>query len=173
MTVPADAGDASRLATLRALFAPRIAEALEAGAGEPGAPARSALIPCLHAVQAAEGIIDDAVVAALADALNLSRAEVLGVAGFYSDFRVAPQATGEPPAHRVRLCAAEACKVSGGDRVRTALEAAVAAGGVRGVSVETVYCLGLCSVAPAALVDGVPVGRLTGEALIDALRAPA
>lgn len=112
------------------------------------------LLPILHDVQRAAGHISDAAVTAIAQALNLSRADVSGVVGFYHDFR-------RRPAKRpvLRLCGAEACQARGG---RTVAAAARAAAGER-VAVETVYCLGLCSVGPAALAGDAVHARLTPE----------
>lgn len=125
-----------------------------------------ALLPILHAVQAAVGHIPRDTIPIIAHALNLTRAEVYGVVSFYHDFRER-----SPGRHVVKLCRAEACQAVGG----RALTAAVldhfgvdwgetsAAGSV---TVEAVYCLGLCSVAPAALVDGEPHGRCDANQII-------
>lgn len=141
-------------------LASHIAEIVAAHAGREGA-----LLPILHDVQAALGHVPDAAVPVIAAALNLSRAEVHGVVTFYHDFRRAPAGR-----HVVKLCRAEACQATGG--------AALAAGALArlgldwggttrngAVTVEAVYCLGLCACGPAALVDGRPVGRLDAEAL--------
>ena len=96
---------------------------------------RGALLPILHAVQAAFGHVSDDAVDDIAKALNLSRADVHGVVSFYHDFRRAP----EPP--RIRQCRAEACR---------------ARGMVEAPEAEAVYCLGLCAIGPALLVDGTP-----------------
>jgi formate dehydrogenase subunit gamma len=119
-----------------------------------------ALLPILHDVQDAFGCIPDAAVPLIAQALNLSRAEVHGTLTFYHDFRRAPAGR-----RVVKLCQAEACQARGGRAVTAAAEAAL---GVRlgattadgEVTLEPVYCLGLCASGPAALVDGRPVGRL-------------
>ena len=108
-----------------------------------------ALLPLLHEVQATFGCVTAQAEAAIADALNLTRAEVHGVVSFYHDFR--PQADARPV---LKLCRAEACQARGSD----ALAAAVAI--PASVRVETVYCLGLCSVGPNALVGDVPHARL-------------
>lgn len=124
------------------------------------------LLPILHDVQRAFGCVPRDSIPVIAHALNLTRAEVYGVVTFYHDFR-------EEPAGRrvVKICRAEACQAMGG----AALGAAVlkhfaidwkgtSADGA--VTVEPVYCLGLCSVAPAALVDGEPHGRVEAPHLI-------
>lgn len=132
-----------------------------------------ALLPILQDVQAAFGCIPAQAVPQIAEALNLSRAEVHGVVSFYHDFRDAP-----PGRHLVRLCRGEACQAMGGDAAARALLSGLGLGwgetSADGeVTVEPVYCLGLCAVAPAALVDGEPVGRLRPERLAAALRGAA
>lgn len=110
----------------------------------------AALIEILHHLQDRLGWIPEAALPALARALNLSKAEVHGVVSFCHDFRR------EPPAGLVvKLCRAEACRSMGAE----ALEAALRDGAPEGLTVEPVYCLGNCALAPAALVDGRPVGR--------------
>ena len=115
------------------------------------------LLPILNDVQAAFGCVDPAAERAIALALNLSRAEVHGVVGFYHDFREAPDMRPE-----VQLCGAEACQARG---VETLVSAAEAAAGDR-VRLSKVYCLGLCSVGPAARVGDTVHARLNQTALV-------
>lgn len=114
------------------------------------------LLPILHDVQAAFGCVDVAAEAAIAAALNLSRAEVHGVVSFYHDFR-----SRSDPRPEVQLCRAEACQARG---VEALVPAAEAAAGQR-VRLSTVYCLGLCSVGPAARIGDSVHARLDAEAL--------
>ena len=128
-----------------------------------------ALLPILHDMQATFGCVPPQATPFLAQALNLSRAEIHGVISFYHDFRDAPAGR-----RMVRLCRAEACQSMGGEAVGAAMLARLRIdwGGTTAdgeVTVEAVYCLGLCGVAPAALVDGEPVGRLTTERLVAAV----
>lgn len=138
-----------------------------------GHPARQdSLLDILNALQDACGHVPDSAVPLIAEALNLSRAEVHGVVTFYHDFRRAP-----PAKHTLKLCRAEACQSMGGERLaeRASLVLGIAFGETSGepsVSLESVYCLGLCACAPAALFDGRPVGRLDEPAL-DTLLAEA
>ncbi|RHW17554.1 formate dehydrogenase subunit gamma [Sphingomonas gilva] len=123
------------------------------------------LLPLLHDVQAAFGHIDDIFVPAIAEALNLSRAEVHGVITFYHDFRRVPAGR-----HVVRLCRAEACQARGARAIEAAAveRLGVAMGATRAdgaVTLEPVYCLGMCATGPNALVDGVPVSRIDGARL--------
>lgn len=163
------AGDASRrgagpstdadAARLHAVIAPFVGTA-------------GALLPVLHAVQGAFGLVDDAAVAVIAEQLNLSRADVHGVLTFYHDFR-------RQPAGRtvLKICRAEACQAMGSDALIAHAEhrLAMAMGSTRAdgaVSLEPVYCLGLCSAAPSAMIDGRIVARLSPQRL-DALLAGA
>lgn len=126
----------------------------------PGAPASSALLPLLHDLQHCFGYVHDDAVPLLAAALNLSKAEVRGVIGFYSDFRTSP-----PPSQVVKLCRAEACQAVGSERLAAHLSQKHP-----GVCVEEVFCLGNCALGPSALVGDELVGRLD-ERRTDALVA--
>lgn len=118
---------------------------------------RDALLPLLHDLQAAQGFIAEDDIRALAQALNLSRADVQGVVSFYHDFRTVPQ---EKPV--IKVCRAEACQSRG---VEALLEALPADFRDR-VALETVYCLGLCSVGPNALVGSEVHARLDAGKLM-------
>lgn len=119
-----------------------------------------ATVPILHAVQETFGYVDDAVIPIIADALNLSRAEIFGVITFYHDFRRAPAGR-----HIVKLCRAEACQSVGAvalaDHARRSLDIDWHGTTPDGrVTLEPVFCLGLCACGPAALVDGEPISGL-------------
>jgi formate dehydrogenase subunit gamma len=119
------------------------------------------LIEMLHKLQAELGYVPEAALPALADALNLSRAEVHGVVSFYHDFRREPAGR-----HVLKMCRAEACQAMGcGALVARAEDRlGVACGGTSAdgrVTLEPVYCLGLCATGPSAMMDGQLVGRLT------------
>ena len=131
-----------------------------------------AMLPILHALQNVFGYLPEAAVPMVAQALNLARAEVHGVVTFYHDFRERPAGR-----HVLKLCRAEACQAAGCDALAAHAEAklGVAIGETtpdRGVTVEAVYCLGLCATAPSAMLDGRVVGRLDARRL-DALLAEA
>ena len=119
-----------------------------------------ATLPILHEVQDVFGFIPQAVIPMIAQALNLSRAEVYGTVTFYHEFRQEL-----PGRHVVKLCRAEACQAAGGDHLADCAERRL---GVklgettpdRRVTIEPIYCLGLCATAPSAMLDGRPVGRL-------------
>jgi formate dehydrogenase subunit gamma len=133
---PQDAAPADR----RSLFADLI--------GEPGA-----LLPVLLRIQTRLGFVPAEYVPVVAEALNLSRADVQGVLSFYADLRSAP-----PARHVLRICRAEACQAMGSD----ALQVTPVPGRLE---VEPVYCLGLCACAPAVVIDEALHGRVTPERL--------
>jgi formate dehydrogenase subunit gamma len=127
-----------------------------------------ATLPILHALQETFGCVPDEAVPLIAEALNLSRAEVHGTVTFYHDFRKTP------PGRRVlKLCRAESCQAAGGDAIAARAEAKL---GVRmgettldrRVTLEPVYCLGLCHSSPAAMLDGDVYGMLD-DLRLDAL----
>jgi formate dehydrogenase subunit gamma len=131
-----------------------------------------ATLVILHALQEAFGYVPEPTIPMIADALNLSRAEVHGVFTFYHDFRREPAGR-----HVLKLCRAEACQAAGGDALAARAEAklGIAIGSTTAddrVTLEPIYCLGLCATAPSAMLDGRVVGRLD-EARIDALVAEA
>lgn len=128
------------------------------------------LLPILHAVQEELGCVPREALPVIAGKLNLSRSEVHGVMSFYHDFREQPAGR-----HSVKICRAEACQSMGGDRIAEHAKGRfmvdfgeTAPDG--SVTLEAVYCLGLCACAPAAMVDGKVVGRID-EARIDAIAA--
>jgi formate dehydrogenase subunit gamma len=126
-----------------------------------------ATLPILHALQEVFGFVPAQAVPMIATTLNLTRAEVHGIVSFYHDFRSAP-----PGRHVLRLCRAEACQSLGADALAAHVRDHLGvdwhdttADGV--VTLEPVFCLGLCAVGPAALLDGAPLARLD-DAKIDA-----
>jgi formate dehydrogenase subunit gamma len=131
-----------------------------------------AALPILHDLQEEFGYIDDDVIPLIADALNISRAETLGVVSFYHDFRRSPV-----DGRVLKLCRAESCQSMGCEDLVSHLEHHH---GIKpdddmngsGLHVETVYCLGNCALSPAALLDGAPIGRLDRDR-IDAIVAAA
>lgn len=121
---------------------------------------QTALLPMLHALQEEFGYIDDLMVPPVASALNLSRADVHGVVTFYHDFRRRPVGR-----HRVRLCRAESCQARGAAAIeriaseRLGLRVGETSSDGR-VTLDAVYCLGLCATGPNAMIDDVPVSRI-------------
>lgn len=122
------------------------------------------LIEVLHEVQGKAGRVSDSAISTIANALNLSRAEVLGVVSFYDDFRREYSRGLE-----VRICHAEACQASGADDLIAWAHDHLAT--QHNVELGHVYCLGNCALGPSALVGGTLLGRLTAEKLAAACAA--
>jgi formate dehydrogenase subunit gamma len=114
------------------------------------------LLPILHDVQEEFGCVDENAEKTIAQALNLSRADVHGVVSFYHDFKPAAD-----PRPEVQICRAEACKARG---VEALMDEASWAAGER-VKLTTVYCFGLCSVGPNVRIGDRLHARLDGPAL--------
>ncbi|MDO5757239.1 MAG: formate dehydrogenase subunit gamma [Rhodobacterales bacterium] len=121
------------------------------------------LLPMLHAIQDSYGHVPQMAVPIIAKALNVTTAEVHGVISFYHDYRKAPAGR-----HILKICRAEACQSMGGKALAEGVLAKLGldwhgttANG--NLTVEPVYCLGLCACSPAAMIDGKVVGRLTSE----------
>ncbi|MFS8182013.1 formate dehydrogenase subunit gamma [Pseudovibrio denitrificans] len=124
------------------------------------------LLPILHDVQAKFGYVPEDALLQVADRLNLSRAEVHGTMSFYHDFRTEPAGR-----HVLKVCRAEACQSLGGEKLAEDIQRDL---GIKWhettpdgkVTLEPVYCLGLCSCAPAAMMDGNLHGRLDEAAVL-------
>jgi len=122
----------------------------------------------LHALQEKYGCVPPGADAEIASALNITKAEVHSVVSFYHDFHEVPAGR-----HVVNICRAEACKAMGADTLTAGVLATLGldwhgtnANGA--VTIEAVYCLGLCASGPATIVDCKVVGRVTA-ARMDAI----
>lgn len=121
------------------------------------------LLPILHGIQEEFGFVPAETLPVVAEALNISRAEAHGVATFYHDYRSQPAGR-----HVLKLCRAEACQAMGAEKIAAQISAALGIGFGQtardnSVTLEPVYCLGLCATAPAAMLDGRVIGRLTPD----------
>jgi formate dehydrogenase subunit gamma len=121
------------------------------------------LLPILHGIQNALGYVPAESVPLVAQALNLSRADVHGVVSFYHYFRHTP-----PGRHVIHVCRAEACQSMNARALETHVKARLGvdfhettANG--SFTVEPVYCLGNCACSPAVMVDGELYGRVTPQ----------
>jgi formate dehydrogenase subunit gamma len=124
------------------------------------------LVEILHGLNDLYGHVPPASVPLLAEALNLTRAEVHGVVTFYAWFRGTP-----PGRHVLRLCRGEACQAVGGAQLEAAVVATLglamnATSDDGRLTLEPVYCLGNCACGPSALLDGEVLGRLAAETLL-------
>ena len=131
------------------------------------------LLPILHTLQATYGHIPEMALPLIAETLGLTRAEVHGVVSFYHDFRDAPAGR-----HEVKICRAEACQSVGANALTDAVLAqfGLDAHGTTPdgrVTIEPVYCLGLCACGPAAMIDGRVMGRADTAKITSALEATA
>jgi formate dehydrogenase subunit gamma len=132
------------------------------------------LLPILHDIQAEFGFVPRDALRVIAEKLNLSRAEVHGVMTFYHDFREEPAGR-----HVLKICRAEACQSMNGDQIAEYAQCELGVGWNEttedgAVTLEPVYCLGLCACAPSAMLDGRVIGRLDErkiDAVIEKVRA--
>jgi formate dehydrogenase subunit gamma len=129
------------------------------------------LLEILHLVQNELGCVPPDSVPLIAEALNLSRAEVHGVVSFYHHFREQPAGQ-----HTIKLCRAEACQAMNGDALAAfaSQRLGVAFGETRKdgkVTLEAVYCLGNCACAPSAMIDGQLRGRVDRQVLTDCVES--
>ena len=120
------------------------------------------LLPILHDIQEELGCVPDAAVPVLAEALNLSRAEIHGTISFYHDFRRSP-----PAKPVMKLCRAEACQARGADEVGAALEK------LNEIILEPIYCLGVCASGPSAMIGRQVFARLDTDAAVLLARSAA
>ena len=132
-----------------------------------------ALLPILNALQEEFGYINPKFVPDMAEALNISRAEVHGVITFYHDYRQEP-----PGRHIVKICRAEACQSMGGRELEAHVKSRLGADyhqkPLSGeFTLEPVYCLGNCACAPALMIDGKLHGRVSKEKFDDLIMKKA
>ncbi len=121
------------------------------------------LLPILHGIQDEFGYVPGESLPVIADLLNLSRAEVHGVVTFYNDYSNNPAGRQD-----LKLCRAEACQSMGGDAIAAKVQQLLGIGFHEttkdgAVTLEPVYCLGLCACAPSAMLDGEVIGRLDAD----------
>lgn len=150
----------------RAAIDGAVQRALADHAARPGA-----LLPILHAIQQALGWVPRDVVAPVAHALNLSRAEVSGVISFYHDFRSAP-----PGRTVVKVCRAEACQAMGADALVAHAKQSLGVDFHQtrddgAVTLEPVFCLGNCALAPSITIDGCMHGRVSPQRFDELVQA--
>lgn len=127
------------------------------------------LLPILHEIQKDAGYIPDGAIPLLADAMQTTAAEIHGTISFYHDFKRAPQGR-----HVLRLCRAESCQSMGSealhDEVQRRLGISWGETTPDGqVTLEAVYCLGLCACSPSAMIDERPMGRVDVDRVLAAV----
>lgn len=131
---------------------------------------QGALIPILQAAQSIYGYLPLEVLDLIARRLNVSLGKVYGVATFYSQFYLERRGR-----HVLKLCDGTACHVKGAPLVLAAVEEAFAiepgettADGE--LTMEIVYCMGSCALAPVAVIDDVVAGRIRQEWLVQQVK---
>ena len=137
----------------------------EVYSGEPGA-----LIPILQKAQDVYGFLPPEVLQWIADRLDIALGKVYGVATFYSQFYL--EGRGK---HVLKLCDGTACHVKGAQALISAVEEEyhVRPGETTEdgeLTVEVVYCLGSCALAPVAVLDGEIMGRVQQDGLLAAVK---
>ncbi len=126
-------------------------------------PEGGAVLARLHAINAEHGYLPAEALRQAADELHVPLSQIYGAASFYAAFSFEPRGR-----HTVQVCQGTACYIRGGDKILDKLESAlgVRPGGTttdRRFTLEAVYCVGSCSMAPVVRVDGDTYGRLKPE----------
>lgn len=131
---------------------------------------QGALIPVLQRAQAVYGYLPQEVLQYIADRLAVSLGKVYGVATFYAQFYL--QRRGR---HVLRVCDGTACHVKGAPALLTAVEDEYGIGADATtpdgqLTMEIVYCMGSCALAPVTVMDGQVVGRMKRDTLLRQLK---
>lgn len=127
------------------------------------------LIDILQGVQALFGYVPRQAVAQISRKLRVAQAQIFGVVTFYAQFSLHPKGR-----HTILCCQGTACHVRGAagilDKIKNSLNVAEGHTTEDGrFTVERVYCVGCCSLAPAVIIDNTAFGRLTPGKLPDIL----
>jgi bidirectional [NiFe] hydrogenase diaphorase subunit len=130
-----------------------------------------ALIEVLHSAQEAFGFLDDDALQYVSDSLRVPPSKVFGVATFYHFFTLKPHGD-----HTCVVCTGTACYINGASQILTAIQAGLdvkpretTADGK--LSPLTARCLGACSLAPVATIDGAVEGRVSPRDFVAKLGA--
>ena len=128
---------------------------------------KGGLIPILQEIQKELGYISSEAMETISKDLKIPKSEIYGVVTFYHDFRKAPAGR-----HVLKLCQAEACQSMGSDRIAARVKQLLGIDfhettGDGAVTLEPVYCLGLCACSPSAMLDGEVFGRLDDDRIED------
>lgn len=130
---------------------------------------KGAVIPILQHAQDVYGYLPKEILAEISKRTGIPLSRLLGVATFYAQFRLNKRGK-----HLIRVCDGTACHVRGAPKCIEAMEHSlgVPAGGTSAdyeYTMEIVYCLGSCGLAPVAVVDDRVLGRLTPNSLVEQL----
>ena len=129
-----------------------------------------ALIPILQKAQGIYGYLPPEILQVVARWLGVALGKVYGVATFYSQFYLERRGK-----HVLRMCDGTACHVKGAPILMTAVEDKYGVGPGETtedgeLTVEVVYCLGSCALAPVAILDDEVMGRMRQETLLRKMR---
>lgn len=129
------------------------------------------VIPLLQEAQENEGFVSEEAIESVARRTGMPCSTVYGVATFYSQFRLK-----RPGRHTIRVCEGTACHVLGVGAVleRLTEELGIPVGGTTAdglFSIESVRCLGCCSLAPALMIDDETYGRVTPDSVVEILES--
>ncbi|MCD6554211.1 MAG: NAD(P)H-dependent oxidoreductase subunit E [Anaerolineae bacterium] len=132
---------------------------------QPPPPAGGALLAKLHAINAEHGYLPEEELRHAADELNVPLSQLYSAATFYAAFSFKPRGR-----HTIHVCLGTACYIRGGEKLLEKLETTL---GVkpgettddRAFTLETVHCLGSCSMSPVIRVNGDTYGRLKADRL--------
>ena len=136
------------------------------------APRKDLLIEYLHRIQDTYHHLTTDHLAALAEALKLSRAEVYEVATFYHHFDVVREGETPPPPLTVRVCDSISCELAGGNALLSDLRAALRECGDK-IRIQPVPCVGRCESAPVAVVGWNPIEHATASTVQQAIEQNA
>lgn len=119
------------------------------------------LIPILQKLQDAYGYLPEDIIRCLSERTGIFVSRIMGVATFYSQFKLKPAGK-----HIIKICFGTACHVNGSETIAGALcdELGISLGDTTEdgeFTLETVACLGCCSLAPVITIDDEAYGRLT------------
>ena len=124
---------------------------------------RGALVPLLQGAQAIFGWLPEDVMARVAEAAGEPLSKALGVATFYSQFRLKPHAK-----NTIRCCHGTACHVSGAPLISQEIERYLGIHAGRehrghALHLEEVHCVGACGMAPVVMINDRAHGKLTPD----------
>ena len=128
-------------------------------------PPGGALLARLHEINAQEGYLSEAALRRAADELDVPLSQLYSAAAFYAAFSFTPRGR-----HTIQVCLGTACYIRGGDKLLEKLESILGAAPGETTedgmfTIETVYCVGSCSMSPVIRVDGDTYGRLNAARL--------
>ena len=130
-----------------------------------------ALVPLLQGAQAIFGYLPQEVMARVADTAGEPLSQALGVATFYSQFRLQPHAK-----NTIRCCHGTACHVSGATLISREIEKHLGIEAGENTpdmlyTVEEVHCVGACGMAPVVMINDRAHGKLTPDKAVDVVKA--